>query len=52
MAALKKALNEVEDKVDKERTEREKQELQDYVKKIESLERDSKTQESELAKAL
>ena len=61
MAALKKALSEAEDKVAKERTEREKQEarvgevqqeLQDFVKKYESLERDSKTQESELAKAL
>ena len=61
MAALKKALSEAEDKAAKERTEREKQEarvgkvqqeLQDFVKKYESLERDSKTQGSELAKAL
>ena len=60
-AALKKALSEAEDKEAKERTDREKQEarvdevqqeLQDFVKKYESLERDSKTQESELAKAL
>ena len=61
MAALKKALSEAKDKAAKEHTEREKQEaqvnevqqeLQDFVKKFESLERDSKTQESELAKAL
>ena len=61
MAALKKALSEAEDKAAKERIEREKQEarvnevqqeLQDFVRKYESLERDSKTQESELAKAL
>ncbi len=61
MAALKKALSEAEDKAAKERAEREKQEarvgevqqeLQDFVKKYESLERDSKTQGSELAKAL
>ena len=61
MAALKKALAEAEDKAAKERAAREKhearvsevqQELQDAVKKYESLERDSKTQESELAKAL
>ena len=61
VAALKKALSEAEDKAAKERTEREKQEarvgevqqeLQDFVKKYESLERDSKTQGSELAKAL
>ena len=61
VAALKKALSEAEDRAVKERTEREKQdarvsevqqELQDFGKKIESLERDSKTQESELAKAL
>ena len=60
MAALKKALSEAENKAAKERTEREKQEarvgevqqeLQDFAKKYESLERDSKTQESELAKA-
>ena len=61
VAALKKALSEAEDKAAKERTEREKQEarvdelqqeLLDFVKKYESLERDSKTQGSELAKAL
>ena len=61
MAALKKALSEAEDKVAKERTKREKQEarvgevqqeLQYFIKKYESLERDSKTQGSELAKAL
>ena len=60
MAALKKALSEAEDEAAKERTEREKQEarvgevqqeLQDFIKKFESLERDSKTQELELAKA-
>ena len=60
MAALKKALAEAEDKAAKERAACEKQEarvsevqqeLQDAVKKYESLERDSKTQESELAKA-
>ena len=61
VASLKKALSEAEDKAAKERTEREKQEarvnevqqeLQDFGKKFESLERDFKTQESELAKAL
>ena len=61
MATLKKVLTEAEDKAAKERAEREKQEarvdevqqeLQDFVKKYESLERDSKTRESELAKAL
>ena len=61
VAALKKALSEAEDKAAKERIEREKQEarvgevqqeLQAFVKKYESLERDSKTQGSELAKAL
>ena len=61
VAVLKKALSEAEDKEAKERTEREKQvarvdevqqELQDFIKKFESLDRDSKTQESELAKAL
>ena len=61
VVALQKALSEAEDKAAKERTEREKhearvgevqQELQDFVKKYESLERDSKTQGSELAKAL
>ena len=60
MAALKKALAEAEDKAAKERAVREKhearvsevqQELQDAVKKYESLERDSKTQGSKLAKA-
>ena len=61
MAALKKALAEAEDKAAKERAMCEKQEarvsevqqeLQDLVQKYGSLERDSKTQESELAKAL
>ena len=61
VAALKKALSEAEGKASKERAEREKQEarvgevqqeLQEFVKKYESLERDSKTQGSELAKAL
>ena len=61
VAALKKALSEAEDRAAKERTEHEKQdarvnevqqELQDFVKKFECLECDSKTQESELAKAL
>ena len=61
MAALKKAPSEAEDKAAKERIEREKQEarvdevqqeLQDFIKKYESLERDSKTQGFELAKAL
>ena len=60
MAALKKALAEAEDKAAKERAAREKheglvnkaqQELQDAVEKLESLERDFKMQESELAKA-
>ena len=60
MVALKKALEKAGDKAAKERTAREKhearvgevqQELQDTVKKCESLERDSKTQASELAKA-
>ena len=60
VAALKKALSEAEGKAATERAEREKQEarvgevqqeLQDYVKKYESLERYSKTQGSELAKA-
>ena len=60
VAALKKALAEA-DEAAKERIEREKQEarvnevqqeLQDFVQKYESLERNSKTQESELAKAL
>ena len=61
VAALKEALSEAEDKAAKERTECEKkearvgevqQELQDFVKKYDSLDRDSKTQGSELAKAL
>ena len=61
VAALKKALSKAEDKAAKEHLGREKQEarvgevqqeLQDFVKKYESLERDSKTQESELVKAL
>ena len=60
MAALKKALAEAEDKAAKERATREKrealvskaqQELHDAVEKLESLERDFKAQESELAKA-
>ena len=60
VAALKKALAEAKDKAAKERAAREKhearvgevqQELQDAFKKYESLERDSKTQASELAKA-
>ena len=61
VAALKKALSEAEDRAVHERIEREnqearvgevQQELQDFVKKYESLELDSKTQGSELAKAL
>ena len=61
VATLKKALTEAKDKAAKERIEREKQEarvgevqqeLQALVKKHESLELDSKTRESELAKAL
>ena len=61
VATLKKALSEAEDKAAKEHIEREKQEarvdevqqeLQALVKKHESLELDSKTRESELAKAL
>ena len=61
VAALQKALSEAEDKAAKERIEREKQEarvgevqqeLQALAKKHESLELDSKTRESELAKAL
>ena len=60
MAALKKALAEAEDKAAKERVAREKheaqvgeaqQQLQDVIKRFESLERDCKAQESELAKA-
>ena len=55
VAALKKALSEAEDRAAQERIEREKQEarvdkvqqeLQDFVQKYESLERDSKMQES------
>ena len=61
VAALKKALAEAEDKAAKEHAACEKQEawvsevqqeLQDVVQKYKSLERDSKTQESDLAKAL
>ena len=61
VAAMKKALSEAEDKAPKERIEREKQEarvggvqqeLQALVKKHEFLELDSKTQGSELVKAL
>ena len=61
VVSLKKALTEAEDKAAKEHAEREKQEarvnevqqeLQDFVQKYESLEHDSKTQESELVKAL
>ena len=61
MATLKKALSEAENRAAAERTERGKQEarveevqkeLQALVKKHESLERDSKTRESELALAL
>ena len=61
VATLKKALSKAEDKAAKERIEWEKQEarvgevqqeLQALAKKHESLELDSKTRESELAKAL
>ena len=61
VATLKQALSEAEKKTAAERTEREKQEarvaevrqeLQALVEKHESLERDSKTRESELALAL
>src|SRR3954463_2026119 len=61
VASLKQVLSEAENKAAKERTEREKQEarvgevqqeLQALVKKHETLELDSKTQESELATAL
>ena len=61
MATLKKVMSEAEDKVAKERIEREKQEarvgevqqeLEALAKKHESLELDSKTREYELAKAL
>ena len=60
MAALKKALAEAEDKAAKERISREKhearvgeaqQELQGAIERFESLERNYKAQESELAKA-
>ena len=60
MAALKNALAKADGKAAKERTACEKheaqvgevqQELQDAVKKCESLERDFKDQESEVAKA-
>ena len=61
VASLKKALSEAENKAAMERIECEKQnarvgevqqELQELGKKFESLERDFKTKESELAKAL
>ena len=61
MVFLKKALSKAEDKAAMEHIEREKQnarvgevqqELQEFGKKFESLERDFKTQECELAKAL
>ena len=61
MASLKKALSEAEEKAALERKEHEKQdarvgevqqELQELGKKFESLERDLKTKESKLAKAL
>ena len=61
VASLKKALSEAENKAAAERIECEKQnarvgkvqqELQELGKKFESLERDFKTKESELAKAL
>ena len=61
VASLKKALSEAENKAAMERIECEKQnarvgevqqELQELGKKFESLERDYKTKESELAKAL
>ena len=60
LAVLKKALCEAEERAAHERTECEKQEArvgevqqeyQDFAKKYESMERDSKTQGSELAKA-
>ena len=60
MAALKKELAEAEDKVAKEHAPREKhearvgeaqQQLQGAIERFESLERDCKAQESELAKA-
>ena len=61
VATLKQALTKAEDKAAKERTEREKhkarvgevqQEIQALVAKLEALELDSKTRESELAAAL
>ena len=61
VATLKKALSEAVAKVAKERAKREKQEarvrevqqeLQEFVKKYESLERDSRMQGSKLVKAL
>ena len=61
MATLKEAVSKAENSAALERTEREKQEarvaevrqeLQALVEKHESLERDSKTRESELASAL
>ena len=61
MATLKEAVSKAEKSAALERTEQEKQEarvvevrqeLQALVEKHESLERDSKTQESELALAL
>ena len=60
VATLKKALAKVEDKAAKERVSREKheaqvgeaqQQLQGAIERFESLERDCKAQESELAKA-
>ena len=60
MAALKKAIAEAENKAAKERAAREKhearfgeaqQQLQCAIERFESLERDCKAQESELAKA-
>ena len=60
MAALKKALTKAEDKAAKERATLEKheaqvgeaqQQLQGAIERFESLERDCKAQESELAKA-
>ena len=61
VAILKEAVSKTENSAAAERTEREKQEarvaevrqeLQALVEKHESLERDSKTRESELASAL
>ena len=61
VATLKEAVSKAEKSAAAERTEREKhearvaevrQELQAFVEKHESLERDSKTRESELALAL